>query len=533
MVHGWIPRAQAVIIRRVQRDPPGDPTPTREGRGTSRPESAESDTAFLSNSTEDQTGRTSTSEWTTHVSGPNESTRSVAPAEPGQAIGGYRLVGKIAAGGMGEVWEAFDARLRRTVALKLIRPDRLANDDMARRFTLESQVQARLQHDAIAQVYEADAEGPQPFMAMELVRGAEHLDRYVESRRLTLLERLDLLRIVADAMEYAHRQGVIHLDLKPSNVLVRADGSPKVVDFGGGRLTDSAGAEEEDDHVPVVTPAYMSPEQASLDAQGVDARTDVYALGVIAYQLITGRLPYDVKGRTFSEVRDLISGPTPPAPLDLALGGANVEVRAVMALAIAKSADERYQSAGAFRDDLRGLVNGHPISAVTSTLTLRARRWLRQADRVPWAGRVLSGMAWFTAALCAWFAVVAVAFPSMRDVLIPGVQPMAFAAHEGMWVVGMFVLGIVARRAGRGAVPAMWTTLIASVGLAIFTVGVATGTWAYDAAGAVSDPQSRAMVFTLTSTLSTAAVIVSVVMLLSHYERAPWRVPPRTTRARR
>jgi len=198
---------------------------------------------------------------------------------------------------MGTVYQAEQDFPRRVVALKVIKgawesPERI------RRFEHESQALARLHHAGIAQIYEAGAadtgSGPQPYFAMELIANAQPLTQYAQESRLTVRQRLGLIAEVCDAVHHAHQRGIIHRDLKPGNILVDEWGHPKVLDFGVARFTDSdAQATRETGLGQIVgTLAYMSPEQALADPLELDTRSDVYALGVILYEILAGRLPY-------------------------------------------------------------------------------------------------------------------------------------------------------------------------------------------------------------------------------------------------
>jgi hypothetical protein len=361
---------------------------------------------------------------------------------------------------------------------------------------------------------------------MELIRRAERLDRYVDTHELSVLQGLELLCRVCDAVAYAHEQGVVHLDLKPSNILVREDGHPKVIDFGGGRLLNPHVSDGGSPSVFVVTPAYMSPEQARFGVDQLDERADVYALGVIGYQLLAGRLPYDVRDKSLEEVARLVTGPTRPDPLVTLSGSARVEVSRVLDGAMAKKARDRYGTAAELARDLKALVEGRRTSVDRGAWPGRVRRWLRQPHHIASAGRATSAAAWLLATLCLWFLVVAVAFPSIRDTVMPDVRMPDFVIHEGAWTLFLALVGAIARRAGTDDELSMWLLLPISIGLAIFSVGVASGFVDYDAMGSASDLQARAMAFTLGSGIALAAVAASAVMLLSHYERAPWCRPP-------
>ena len=217
------------------------------------------------------------------------------PALP-STIGRYRIIRLLGEGGMGAVYEAEQDSPQRTVALKVIRAG-YATDEMLRRFENETQALGRLQHPGIAQIYDAGtAETPlgrQPYFAMELVRG-ETLLKYCDEHKLNVRQRLELVAKICDAVQHAHQRGLIHRDLKPANIIVGEDGQPKILDFGVARLTDSdAQATRQTDIGQLIgTLAYMSPEQVLGDPAEVDTRSDVYALGVILYELLAGKMPY-------------------------------------------------------------------------------------------------------------------------------------------------------------------------------------------------------------------------------------------------
>ena len=235
-------------------------------------------------------------------------TAALAGARAPGFIGRYRILRRHGEGGMGTVYEAEQDNPRRTVALKVIRPG-LVSPELLKRFSHEAQILARLQHPGIAQVYEAGiAEDGQPFFAMEFIRGMP-LDEYARSHGLDAAARLELLAKVCDAVQHAHDKGVIHRDLKPGNILVDESGQPKVLDFGVAHVTAAdllTTSSRTQTGQLLGTLSYMSPEQVTADPAGLDGRSDVYTLGVILFELLAHRLPYQLDHLPVHEVARVI-----------------------------------------------------------------------------------------------------------------------------------------------------------------------------------------------------------------------------------
>jgi serine/threonine protein kinase len=215
---------------------------------------------------------------------------------------------------MGAVYEAGQDRPRRVVAPKVVRPG-ITSTTLLKRFAHEAQILARLHHPGIAQVYEAGlADDGQPFFAMEFIRGLP-LDEYANRHGLDLTARVALVARVCDAVQHSHDRGVIHRDLKPANILVEETGQPKVLDFGVARAADAdlltaAGLTRPGQLLG--TPNYMSPDQVAGDPAAIDRRADVYALGIILFELAAHRLPYRLEHRPLAEAARLIVEQDPP-----------------------------------------------------------------------------------------------------------------------------------------------------------------------------------------------------------------------------
>lgn len=315
------------------------------------------------------------------------------PDSPGalpERIGRYRILGLLGAGGMGAVYEAEQDAPCRRVALKVVRPG-MATASLLRRLEHEADVLGRLQHPCIAQIFEAGTAdtgaGPQPYFAMEYVRG-EPLLTFAERHGLDTVGRLELLARLCDGVEHAHQKGVIHRDLKPANVLVEwipRDGQaplarPKILDFGVARLVDG-GPGGRTLHTTVGqligTLPYMSPEQVAGDPRAVDTRADVYALGVLGYELLSGRLPYDLRHQPLPEAARIIAQ-QPPRPLELPQRGLRADLETILRKALAKERERRYASASDLAADLRRCLRNEPIAARPPTARYHLRQFARR-----------------------------------------------------------------------------------------------------------------------------------------------------------
>ena len=339
---------------------------------------------------------------------PAQTQTQSARATGGGTIGPYRILERLGEGGMGEVWLAEQTRpIRRHVALKVIKAG-MDTAQVVARFEAERQALALMDHPAIAKVFDAGAtELGRPYFVMERVRG-ESLAAYCDRERLTIPQRLELFLQVCEGVQHAHQKGVIHRDLKPSNILVTVQDDravPKIIDFGVAKAI-SQPLTEHTLYTSVAgfvgTPEYMSPEQAELGGVDIDTRTDVYALGVILYELLTGVLPFDrrtLKDKSIDEIRRTIreSDPLRPSTRVTQLGEASTDVARtrgaqpsrlkgvlqgdldwITMKALEKDRRRRYGSATELAADLRRYLTMQPVLASPPKTMYRLRKFVRR-----------------------------------------------------------------------------------------------------------------------------------------------------------
>ncbi|GAB5495428.1 MAG: hypothetical protein Phyf2KO_05080 [Phycisphaerales bacterium] len=282
-------------------------------------------------------------------------------------IGPYEVIDKIGEGGMGVVYKATQSLPRRTVALKVIKPQMVTRHSLER-FRFETQVLGRLQHPGIAQIYDAGTTrtdfGEQPYFAMEYIRGTP-LSEYVKLRHCTLQERLALIQKIADAVHHAHTRGVVHRDIKPANILVTEDGQPKILDFGvarsiGSDVDESANMTRVGQLVGTVP--YMSPEQVGGESDEIDARSDIYSLGVVLYELLAGHLPYNLEKQLIHEAVRVIRE-VEPEHLSSVSRVYKGDIETIVSKALSKERTRRYQSASEFSADIHRYLTNQPVLA--------------------------------------------------------------------------------------------------------------------------------------------------------------------------
>jgi serine/threonine protein kinase len=320
---------------------------------------------------------------------------AAAPERP-TALGKYEIVRELGRGGMGIVYEALDTQLRRKVALKLMLASPNA-DDAERaldeeRFLREARLSASLKHPHIVGVYEAGVLDGRRYLAMELIDGRS-MSKWRKSGSVTIRQQVTLLRDVALAVDHAHRQDIIHRDLKPDNVLVDGRNQPHVSDFGLAKtLGQDVSVSLTASGMIMGTPAYMSPEQAQA-LKTVDHRTDLYALGVILYETLTGRLPFT--GETAIEILMKASKNPVPPPSSVLKGGHPAIDKAVENIclkALEKDPEERYVTAKDFAEDLTRWLKGNEVLAAPPKRRW-SKAWLLAAGALLLAG-LLTFLLW-------------------------------------------------------------------------------------------------------------------------------------------
>jgi serine/threonine protein kinase len=298
-------------------------------------------------------------------------------------IGQYIIRRVIASGGMGTVFEALQENPRRSVAVKVIKGSDVS--DMAiNRLKFEAQMLARLRHPGIAEIYEAGTYEEYgtivPFFAMEYIPNAKTITEYAKSRNLSINDRLELFTQVCDAVNFGHQQGIVHRDLKPDNILVDSHNRIRIIDFGLARATDS-----DLHHTNVQTEVgqiigslkYMSPEQFEADSRDLDTRSDVYSLGVVLYELLSGSLPYDLTTKNVYEIASIIRE---KQPLSLKKSGVKtaVEIDIILQKCLRKEREMRYQTAYGLRQDLCRYLSGDAIVARSPSLAYQLKVFTRK-----------------------------------------------------------------------------------------------------------------------------------------------------------
>jgi serine/threonine-protein kinase len=287
-------------------------------------------------------------------------------------VPGYEILGVLGSGGMGVVYKARQQSLDRLVALKMIRPDGVTDPALLARFQAEAAAVARLNHPNIVQVYEVGRCADQPFLCLEFVAGTT-LEHWIDSKPHDPHTTADLVAQMADGLHHAHAHGIIHRDMKPANVLLDENTRPRITDFGIARFLEGDSQCKTRKGELLGTPAYMAPEQA--DRGAIQTTTDVYALGVILYEMLTGRPPFVAPTGLETIQLVLNAEPVPPRKLQPNLP---VDLETITLKCLRKEPHQRYASAQELADDLRRWLAGAPILARPLSIWSRAVRWCRR-----------------------------------------------------------------------------------------------------------------------------------------------------------
>ncbi len=288
-------------------------------------------------------------------------------------LGDYELIEIIGRGGMGVVFRAQQKKLERTVAVKMIQAPLGASEEQLRRFRNETKAAAGLSHPNIVRIFDAGESNGQLYFAMQLIEGTSLAER-LQQGLMKEAEAVQLVCGVARAVQHLHDHGIVHRDLKPSNILLDAEGRPYVTDFGLAKLSQMEG-EATQTGVIAGTPSYMAPEQASPGRTPVGPAADVYSLGALLYELLTGRPPFRENSPLDTILRVLDGDPTPPRRIRPQISS---DLENICLKCLEKSPTDRYASAEALADDLQRHLKGEPVETDTLSAVGRTWRWVRR-----------------------------------------------------------------------------------------------------------------------------------------------------------
>src|ERR671937_1284257 len=268
----------------------------------------------------------------------------------------YEVDERIGAGGMAEVWRGHDRILNRTVAIKTLLPQYARDTSFVDRFRREAQAAARLNHPGIVSVYDS-GDGDNPYIVMQFIEGRTLADFLASGRHMAPMQAAQVAQGIAEALAAAHTHGVIHRDIKPANVMVTRDGKVMVMDFGIARMISGPETAPQTSAV-MGTASYLSPEQAQ--GQSVDARTDIYSLGSVLYEMLTGRPPFTGDSPVAVASKHVLEQPIPPSRIN---PDVSPSLDAIVMRALSKNPDNRYQGAAEMKEDLERARQGLPVMA--------------------------------------------------------------------------------------------------------------------------------------------------------------------------
>src|SRR5262245_34279186 len=309
-----------------------------------------------------------------HVDKPaREGTKATHAAELLGELGDYELLEEVGRGGQGVVFRARQKTLNRTVALKVISLGQWASKAHIKRFRLEAEAAVKLEHPGIVPIHEVGERDGSCYFSMKFVEGGQ-LDEVAKRKPMPIRDAVELIAKVARTVHYAHEHGILHRDIKPGNILLDAKGKPHLTDFGLARLVESESSVTQTLDV-LGTPSYMAPEQAMGNNAAISRVTDVYGLGAVLYQLLTGQPPF-AGGATFETIKLLLD--TEPRPPRLLNSKIDRDLSTICLKCLQKDPQRRYSSALALAEDLERWLRHEPIQARPSGIFISTRKWVRR-----------------------------------------------------------------------------------------------------------------------------------------------------------
>jgi hypothetical protein len=421
-------------------------------------------------------------------------------------LGPYHVMEMLGQGGMGFVYKAYDERFARIVAIKFLKPG-LGEVERAR-FEREARAAGAVNDDHVVVVHDVGAapDCDLRYIVMEYVEGETAANRLRRGRALPPHEAAELVRQVAAGLAAAHARGLVHRDVKPSNILLeRGTGRAKIADFGLARSLDASGERLTLSGAILGTPHYMSPEHIRRPA-ATDARGDVYGLGAVLYEMLTGTPPFC--GTTYAILQQILHDePRPPRKLDDRIPR---DLETICLKAMAKEPGRRYQTATEMAEDLRRWLAGESIRARPVGPLGRAWRWCRRPERI----RDVGGL---TLAVALVFGLwTALGVLALLTGLIPSERPLGSLLLVGLDAVAFFTFALVGRYAIAKRLAALWAGLVAGLLSLALVVALLLG-MPFDGGGWLKDPLMRAAILSLFALLATTVVIGYIMALGAHY----------------
>ncbi len=433
--------------------------------------------------------------------------------------GRFKKIEEIGRGGMGSVWRAVQMSTGREVALKELPADALKSFAARSRFEEEIHWASLLQHPNIARVYDSGLLEGSYVYAMELIQG-EHLDEYARKSRWTLRQMLEMMALIARAMQYAHTRNVLHLDLKPSNIMVASEGKPIIVDFGLARLARKTPGDKEPRYGDVIgTPAFMAPEQAMGREDLIGYPTDVYSLGVILYRFLTGRFPLKPQYTVHAWQQQLSEHKAQAArEKDPRIGH---DLNALIDKCLAPNPADRYADAGELALDIDCLLQGTELRARPLNRIGRLKSWCSRPARLLQAGNITSviGIIMAPFHIAAIFISIAAhwGFPitGFGGVRLGEFIPlMAGFLIFDAWLI---FTGLMERQ---DRVWALWTNTALGTAWLFWFILVLSGVVRFDTAGAVPNMDVRLPIYIIFSGFAASGLVFQCLAIYAHYARA-------------